>query len=126
MLKYLFWIDTRDMVSDGLTKGAVDRELLHKLMNGIFSLSHEYEQWHCKKRLDFSSSSTKPEQAEAEGESENQGVETHLSLFVFARSRFQQPVALRPGLAPTLAASAPRRAPGTSVSGAMPVAPTLK
>ena len=34
VLKALLWIDTRDMSSDGLTKGSVDRMLLHQLMAG--------------------------------------------------------------------------------------------
>jgi len=45
LVKYLFWLDTRDMGADGLTKGAVSRELLHKLMSGSMFLEHPYEQW---------------------------------------------------------------------------------
>ena len=54
VLQYLFWIDTRDMTSDGLTKGAVSRELLHALMGGSMELKHEYEQWSCKRRVNNS------------------------------------------------------------------------
>ena len=32
IIQYLFWIDTRDVIADGLTKGAVDRNALHTLM----------------------------------------------------------------------------------------------
>ena len=35
VLKALLWIDTRDMFADGLTKGSIDREALHKLMDGF-------------------------------------------------------------------------------------------
>ena len=35
VLGALMWVDTRDMVSDGLTKGAVDRDALHKVMDGF-------------------------------------------------------------------------------------------
>ena len=34
-LEALVWLDTRDMVADGLTKGSVDRDALHAYMNGI-------------------------------------------------------------------------------------------
>eukprot|EP00974_Lingulodinium_polyedra_P072079 6976839-Lingulodinium_polyedra.AAC.1 len=36
------------MGSDGLTKGAVGRELLHLIMSGRMPLKHAFEQWHCK------------------------------------------------------------------------------
>ena len=41
------------MISDGLTKGAVGRELLHKLMDGMCEFKYEFEHWHCKKRIGF-------------------------------------------------------------------------
>lgn len=41
VLTALAWIDTRDMLADGLTKGAVDRAALHQLMDGHMLLSHE-------------------------------------------------------------------------------------
>ena len=34
------WIDTKDMVADGLTKGSVDRTMLANLMQGSFKLAH--------------------------------------------------------------------------------------
>ncbi len=45
VLKALLWIDTRDMSSDGLTKGSVDRLLLHQLMNGYQKYQHEHKVW---------------------------------------------------------------------------------
>ena len=51
IIQYLFWIDTRDMVADGLTKGAVDRNTLHALMDGVQTLQHEYEQWKSKQLM---------------------------------------------------------------------------
>jgi hypothetical protein len=33
-IKYLVWMDTRDMAADGLTKGSCERELLHAIMSG--------------------------------------------------------------------------------------------
>ena len=40
VLRALLWIDTRDMYSDGLTKGAVERALLHKIMDGSIEFKH--------------------------------------------------------------------------------------
>ena len=45
VLRSLSWIDTRDMMSDGLTKGAVDRDALHNIMNGILKYAHEHKIW---------------------------------------------------------------------------------
>ena len=36
VLDALVWLDTRDMVAGGLTKGSVDRDALHACMNGIW------------------------------------------------------------------------------------------
>ena len=41
----IVWIDTRDMSADGLTKGAVSRELLHQVMDGSMNIHHKTEQW---------------------------------------------------------------------------------
>ena len=46
VLSSLVWMDTRDMTADGLTKGAVDRGLLHKLMDGTMEIVHTAEEWH--------------------------------------------------------------------------------
>ena len=48
ILSFLFWIDTRDMGADGLTKGAVARSLLHTYMGGCMTLDHVFESW-CSK-----------------------------------------------------------------------------
>ena len=34
IIRYLLWVDTRDMAADGLTKGAVARDALHEIMAG--------------------------------------------------------------------------------------------
>ena len=52
VLEALVWLDTRDMVADGLTKGSVDRDALHACMNGIWLLQHSAQSWSTnKKRL---------------------------------------------------------------------------
>ena len=52
VLEALVWLDTRDMVADGLTKGSVDRDALHACMNGIWLLLHSAQSWSTnKKRL---------------------------------------------------------------------------
>ena len=45
VLRYLFWLDTRDMGADGLTKGAVIRALLHIIMGGDMPIKHACEKW---------------------------------------------------------------------------------
>ena len=47
LIKSYSWIDTRDMVADGLTKGRVDRATVASIMRGSFNLrhvAHEYEE----------------------------------------------------------------------------------
>ena len=41
----LRWIDTRMMVADGLTKGAVARDDLHRIMNGILQYAYEFKDY---------------------------------------------------------------------------------
>ena len=42
VVRRLHWVDARDMLADGLTKGGIDRELLHNVSNDCkFSLKHE-------------------------------------------------------------------------------------
>ena len=48
IVKYLVWFDTRDMVADGLTKGAVEREALQEVMQGVFVVRHKQERWTSK------------------------------------------------------------------------------
>ena len=45
VLRGIVWLDTRDMVSDGLTKGKVSRVQLHALMRGFLKLSHDSKSW---------------------------------------------------------------------------------
>ena len=45
VLSQIAWVDTRDMVSDGLTKGSIDREGLHELMKGTFRTQHDVKSW---------------------------------------------------------------------------------
>ena len=44
------WLDTRDIVADGLTKGSVDRDALHACMNGFWLLLHSAQSWSTSKR----------------------------------------------------------------------------
>ena len=48
VLKALAWIDTRDMIADGTTKGAVERDALHSAMEGIIVMLHEHQLWQSK------------------------------------------------------------------------------
>ena len=48
VLAAIVWLDTRDMVSDGLTKGAVPRDALLQVMEGLFRLSQEPKVWRPK------------------------------------------------------------------------------
>ena len=50
VLKSAIWMDTRDMWSDGLTKGTVERTLLHELMNGVLWRRHACRVWQPKVR----------------------------------------------------------------------------
>ena len=52
VLSSLVWLDTRDMTADGLTKGAVSRDLLHALMSGRMLVQHESEVWSAKRPVD--------------------------------------------------------------------------
>ena len=46
----LVWVDTRDMFSDGMTKGNVERDLLHMLMDGRMEFKHSatFKVWSSK------------------------------------------------------------------------------
>ncbi len=44
-LRGWIWIDTRDMIADGLTKGSVERAALHALMSGKFYRQHAAKLW---------------------------------------------------------------------------------
>ena len=41
----LVWLDTRDMLSDGLTKGAVSRDALMLTMDGQITFAHDAKVW---------------------------------------------------------------------------------
>ena len=45
VIEALLWIDTRDMIADGLTKGAVDRTALHEVMSGTWTIQHAAKCW---------------------------------------------------------------------------------
>ena len=45
ILEYISWLDTRDMVSDGLTKGQVDREAIRTVMNGTWKVIQKTGSW---------------------------------------------------------------------------------
>ena len=38
VLDFLLWADTRVMISDGLTKGSINRESIHTAMNGMWNI----------------------------------------------------------------------------------------
>ena len=44
----LIWLDTRDMLADGLTKGSVDRIALHDCMAGKLTISNPCRFWRPK------------------------------------------------------------------------------
>ena len=48
VLAAIAWLDTRDMVSDGLTKGAVPRDALLKILDGVWQLQYEPKIWRPK------------------------------------------------------------------------------
>ena len=48
VLKAIVWLDTRDMLADGMTKGAVERDALQSAMEGIIDMKHKYELWQSK------------------------------------------------------------------------------
>jgi len=48
VLQAIVWLDTRDMIADGLTKGTVERDLLHLLMSGKVQIMHECKLWASK------------------------------------------------------------------------------
>ena len=45
VLRLLVWVDTRDMLADGLTKGSIDRTVLRDAMDGTVMLTHECKAW---------------------------------------------------------------------------------
>ncbi len=43
------WFDTRDMIADRLTKGAVERTAIHSIMDGTMNVVHEPKVWTSRK-----------------------------------------------------------------------------
>ena len=43
VIEAIVWLDTRDMIADGLTKGAVSRDMIHHLMDGQAIVAHVAE-----------------------------------------------------------------------------------
>eukprot|EP00972_Heterocapsa_arctica_P051797 7619879-Heterocapsa_arctica.AAC.1 len=41
----MIWVDTRSMLADGMTKGAVDRIELHRAMQCTWRFSQELKVW---------------------------------------------------------------------------------
>ena len=48
VLAAIAWLDTRDMCSDGLTKGTVAREALMLIMDGIYTMGQVAKVWRPK------------------------------------------------------------------------------
>ena len=44
-VRALIWLDTRDMIADGMTKGAVNRAAIENCMNGKIEIKHELKRW---------------------------------------------------------------------------------
>ena len=57
ILTRLYWIDTRDMVMDGLTKGSTLRQALHDFMDGTWTIVHPHKSLHRKVSEAMSSTS---------------------------------------------------------------------
>ena len=51
VLLKLFWVDTRDMCADGLTKGSISREAIQDVMNGQLNLLKGTKGWTLPKQL---------------------------------------------------------------------------
>ena len=45
ILKFLAWTDTRDMLADALTKGAVERDRIELAMSGFLRFDHAQKAW---------------------------------------------------------------------------------
>ena len=42
IIRRLHWVDIRDMLADGLTKGGIDRQMLHQVSNNCrLKVAHE-------------------------------------------------------------------------------------
>ena len=45
VIEYISWLDTRDMVADGLTKGAIDRKDIRATMDGRGTVNQKASNW---------------------------------------------------------------------------------
>ena len=43
------WVETREMLADGMTKGVIDRQDIHDCMSGQVRDTHEMKIWRPKK-----------------------------------------------------------------------------
>ena len=89
VFKATCWIDARDMIADGLTKGAVDRTLLHLDVDGRFQFKREVKIWSRKQGV-----AAKYETPPVDGDAKELEA-------LFARSHFR-PGDLRPSAFPGL------------------------
>ena len=46
VLHRMWWLDTRDMVADGLTKGVIERQAIHAIIQGLLFISKKSQTWH--------------------------------------------------------------------------------
>ena len=60
VIHQLVWLDTRDMGADGLTKGAVSRDVLHRHMHGFMPVAHLCEKWRAPLKGNWGSGSAEP------------------------------------------------------------------
>ena len=51
VLTTIIWLDTRDMLADGMTKGSVDRKQIRAAMNGIVSFLQDFKALKTKRVL---------------------------------------------------------------------------
>jgi hypothetical protein len=56
-LTSLVWLDTRDMIADGMTKGSVQRDEIHVLMSGTMRINHPAESWESRGKFQIMNSS---------------------------------------------------------------------
>jgi hypothetical protein len=45
VLDQIWWVDTRDMCADALTKGGVERDAMHDIMNGVWKIMKNIHAW---------------------------------------------------------------------------------
>ena len=60
VINSLYWIDTRDMAADGMTKGSIQRTAITSAMSGSIVFSHPYKCWKPLARGSFGASPALP------------------------------------------------------------------